>query len=1115
MHDKNLTPMLGVGISPSQIMLGRNNLLESLESAQWVESKNESDLNHTMQHQIQSAMHARNAVIMDDSRRVVRLGLNRKIRAGASQDFKLDDVVQIFIREEGTKIERWIHGFRVVGLTSHHVIVERADKLFKHPKHKVRIGMHEEGVDKPVTEEKSSSSAATQFVLNGDMEKCSRYQTLNDGVTSRRIMCGTEGIDLTANPCGKYSVECADHNYMSDAKAECVSAKWIMAMSSKNENLFQEEFALEDKADNSLEEEENQSLMGADMNRITPKYFLKCPRALAAIKKEILGLLKIHNGKAALELTTERDERWTYNKRVYSMIVMKRKSTLEFKARLVLRGDTVSEQDMAFTSAPTACLGSVATLITLNVIFGLSLHMVDISQAFLQADELVDGDKMITTVPPYVLLPDAGKLDKCPVSGMPIVNEKDLTVLDFETYQQIPMEKKRASFRRCLITHRPLYGGRDAPLRWFLRLAAALRKGGWRNTRCDVCTFTRHSRNLQGEVDALTSMIIVHVDDLLITTNAADLKRLKLVLSQFKTGPIFALDEEKKLEYLGLEIQLGKSGQIGLHQSKYIADLQCISIEEVVKNKDWVISKEKWITLMKRLIGSLIWIGQTRFDITSVTTVLSTTMKYAVNDTEKAVSLLKLFNKTVRALKSNVEVISYRRFLPEIKPTVQQILSQCSLFTFTDAGFGCLEGGYSTEAAIIAFGIAFKKETAIEAHACLLWSQARKIHRVARSSLACEVLSISNGVDLSIWYQQYMFELLTAQFHCDTLSPSDTLPLLNPFVFGRTGTNLSGINEDEGAKQVDRFDAGEEAKVVHNVVVRSQSCNAKGEANQPAQTLELNARRKEKTVVQAYYINDRFSSTTGSKDRSSASEDRRKKKHVWRVHYSHDRFPTTFHGNQELSAGDDNPIWKVRAFSLPTDVTGGCTSILTSSKKEDAQGITERSQAESDRLSAESYNIDRFPTTIKEISSMNKVDESLQDQQIEFISYCKTCSHSSTMDLSRVRSDYSSICMIDPVRWRVKSVIFTDCANAYSSISNVTASSSDKAMRLHLAYIRDNAATNILSFCDAIFNMADLGTKLSASSANWRKFLQTGIFRVSFLGRKAALSLFQDIGRNA
>ena len=267
-------------------------------------------------------------------------------------------------------------------------------------------------------------------------------------------------------------------SYVSDVNAECVQSKWISAMSAQNENSFEEGMTNVDKEEQLMDHYEVDALSGADMNRITPRYFLKCPRALSAIKKELMGLLKIHNGQAALELTSDRDMRWKKNRRIYSMIVMKRKSTAEFKARLVLRGDTISEQDTAFASAPTACRGSVHMLLTLNMLFGLSIFMVDISQAFLQADELSREDKLITTVPPYVLLPNPDVLPRCPDSGMPIVSESDLKVMSYEEYQSLPLIQKRANFRRCLITHRPLYGGRDAPLRWFLRLASALRKGG-------------------------------------------------------------------------------------------------------------------------------------------------------------------------------------------------------------------------------------------------------------------------------------------------------------------------------------------------------------------------------------------------------------------------------------------------------------------------------------------------------------------------------------------------------------------------------------------------------------------------------------------------------------
>ena len=190
-----------------------------------------------------------------------------------------------------------------------------------------------------------------------------------------------------------------------------------------------------------------------------------------------MGLLKIHNGQAALELTTNQDMRWKRNIKVRSTIAMKRKSMSEFKARLVLRGDQVSEQDTAFASASTACRGSMAMLLAMNVLFRFHIYMVDISQAFLQADERSWEDKTVTTVPPYVVFPGPSRLRRCVDSGMPTVTEAGLEARAFDEYQKMPAEMKRSNFRRCLITHRPVYGGRDAPLRWFLRISSALRKG--------------------------------------------------------------------------------------------------------------------------------------------------------------------------------------------------------------------------------------------------------------------------------------------------------------------------------------------------------------------------------------------------------------------------------------------------------------------------------------------------------------------------------------------------------------------------------------------------------------------------------------------------------------
>ena len=54
--------------------------------------------------------------------------------------------------------------------------------------------------------------------------------------------------------------------------------------------------------------------------------------------------MKLHIGKSALQIASQDDKRVRNNRRIFSTIVLKKKNTNEFNARLVVRGDTVSEE---------------------------------------------------------------------------------------------------------------------------------------------------------------------------------------------------------------------------------------------------------------------------------------------------------------------------------------------------------------------------------------------------------------------------------------------------------------------------------------------------------------------------------------------------------------------------------------------------------------------------------------------------------------------------------------------------------------------------------------------------------------------------------------------------
>ena len=144
-----------------------------------------------------------------------------------------------------------------------------------------------------------------------------------------------------------------------------------------------------------------------------------------------------------------------------------------------------------------------------------------------------------------------------------------------------------------------------------------------------------------GVVECITSLIIVHVYDLLISPTKDEMGRLKRALAQFKTGLIFELKKEKQLEYIGLEPQQNDRGSIGMHQTRYISGLKIIAID-VIRNKNWVVHKGRWTTLMNQLVGSLIWVGGTLFDVTDVATALITSMVSDATQIDKASMLLKL-----------------------------------------------------------------------------------------------------------------------------------------------------------------------------------------------------------------------------------------------------------------------------------------------------------------------------------------------------------------------------------------------------------------------------------------------------------------------------------------
>ena len=127
-----------------------------------------------------------------------------------------------------------------------------------------------------------------------------------------------------------------------------------------------------------------------------------------------------------------------------------------------------------------------------------------------------------------------------------------------------------AHFSVALLTNKPLYGGRDAPLRWFLRISTLLRSSGWRQMRMDCCSFVRYKEDPSTKPQTvISSFIIVYVDDILIAANKPDWGRFAKAMQQLEVGEISYLKTNMSLDFIGHQLEK-EFRRLNLHQYEEI-----------------------------------------------------------------------------------------------------------------------------------------------------------------------------------------------------------------------------------------------------------------------------------------------------------------------------------------------------------------------------------------------------------------------------------------------------------------------------------------------------------------------------------------------------------------
>ena len=214
-----------------------------------------------------------------------------------------------------------------------------------------------------------------------------------------------------------------------------------------------------------------------DISRIPPRIFLQIPAARQSVREEIDGLSKQDaQGIPVGEIIDSNHSDFPRLQKVHTTVVCKIKLQQKYKSMLRLRGDQQSLIHSGYVSAPTASRDFLRwiTILTVNNL-DFRLGMVDISQAFLQSSYIRKNDRVIALIPPYMKF-IAGANGRPCWNGMVSTSHKIVEFEDQKLRITAAGELKGARIQYGVKLYRPLYGSRDAPLRWFLTISQVLRK---------------------------------------------------------------------------------------------------------------------------------------------------------------------------------------------------------------------------------------------------------------------------------------------------------------------------------------------------------------------------------------------------------------------------------------------------------------------------------------------------------------------------------------------------------------------------------------------------------------------------------------------------------------
>ena len=89
----------------------------------------------------------------------------------------------------------------------------------------------------------------------------------------------------------------------------------------------------------------------------------------------------------------------------------------------------------------------------------------------------------------------------------------------------------------------------------------------------------------------------------------------------------------------------------------------------------------------------------------------------------------------------------------------------------------------------------------------------------------------------------------------------------------------------------------------------------------------------------------------------------------------------------------------------------------------------------------------------------------------------------------------------------LRALILPDCPNAVSDVHQGNPRTDEKCYRIICCYLKGFLRFLGVNYCNAAFNLSDIGAKKSSTIQIRRSFLHSGAFKIGFLTRKECKNL--------